>query len=91
MKSKYKVILAFLLVAAAFFSLGALSDTMVVNVTTELDRRAGQFQIYANWFDYPETQGVHAYFLGYAQANAEAAELVRRANATGSIAPDVNP
>lgn len=92
MKNKKVIIGLFLVNAALFFGLGALSDVMVVNVTEELLRRAGMDRNYEQWLSqYPETQIGAAYFRGRAEAWEGARELLLRANDTGSIAPNVQP
>lgn len=80
--------------SAISFGLGAMSNTVIISVSQELLRRAGNDRMYIHWFspgsgiDSPEAR---AFFRGRAEAFEQANELLLRAAETGAIDVAVAP
>lgn len=87
-----KHFLAFMIVMIAVlsFGLGALSDSLLGDVMLELNARYYRELVWRDMLA-PLSPEAGAYFQGRADATAQCAELVLRANATGTTTPNVRP
>lgn len=94
MKNKRSIAALIVAFSAIAFGLGSMSNTVIISVSQELLRRAGNERNYLYWFGSGagiDSPVAAAYFRGRAEAFEQANELLLRASETGTIQPGVAP